>query len=203
LKVSKHSIGIAVFPSLALIAQFNELFITRNKKIKILTICSRNNHKKSNNEKLELSTSESDICEFLTTKKKKRKVITVTYHSFDVLFKILTELKPMLDVVIFDEAHHICKNVGKDTLFELEKLSKQCLFFTATPKTANNVVMGDQTKMKSMDFDCGPIISRFTHQDALLVSPPICRDFQVYCRLCNLRKHIVRIHCSRDDFNWK
>jgi superfamily II DNA or RNA helicase len=178
LKVSKGNIGIVVIPSLTLIAQFNQLFITKNKKIKILTVCSKDDRQDPNNDQLEITTSESDICKFLTTKKKKRKVITVTYHSFDVLFESITKIKTTLEVVMFDEAHHVCNQIGVQTLFKIEKLSKQCLFFTATTKTANNVFMGDKIK-NCIDFDCGPIISRFTHQDALLTNPPICRDFQV------------------------
>jgi superfamily II DNA or RNA helicase len=118
---------VYVFPSLSLIDQFcNDYFDKTNCPFKI---SSENG-----------STTDSTQIK-AELKKKKNKIICVTYQSYNTLLDNLGSIK--IDVCIYDEAHHAVAPTYKKLIFERNDCEKQ-IFFTATPKDDNGTVMCDK-----------------------------------------------------------
>jgi len=121
-----------------------------NKKFKLLTICSKNEIKS----KLNFTTDKEKILDFL--EHDNNKVILITYQSLGMLIDVVRENDFKIDLMCFDEAHHILGDGIKNNLFgtneDIEKDEGYCenfideyvektLFFTATPKNSNNIKM--------------------------------------------------------------
>jgi ribosomal RNA-processing protein 8 len=117
---------VYVFPSLALIDQFcNDYLTGRN----VLRISSEKD-----------STTEPQVIkQFLT---KKNKIICVTYNSFKTLLDNLNG--HIIKVCHYDEAHHAVGETYQRLIFDNE-CEKQ-IFYTATPKNANGIIMYDSEK---------------------------------------------------------
>ena len=82
------------------------------------------------------------ITKFL--KKKSKKIIAVTYQSLHKFIDSLNETDKMIDLLIYDEAHHIIGNTAQKLVFNndtFNKKTKNIIFLTATPKNDNGIKM--------------------------------------------------------------
>jgi ribosomal RNA-processing protein 8 len=127
--VKNQKLVVYVFPSLSLIDQFcNEYFINVGFD-NPFKISSEND-----------STTDSALIKS-ELKKKENKIICVTYQSYKTLLDNLGSIK--IDVCIYDEAHHAVAPTYQKLIFERNDCEKQ-IFFTATPKDDNGIVMCDK-----------------------------------------------------------
>jgi superfamily II DNA or RNA helicase len=140
---------VYVMPSLSLIEQFYTDYLHDFDKTHILRIsCEQGS-----------TTDPTEIEHFL--KKDKNKIICVTYQSFKTLIDNLAGNK--INVCIFDEAHHILgekMQQTQQTIFETSACEKQ-IFFTATPKNSDSVVMDD--KDGSLIGSCGKLVYKYSY----------------------------------------
>jgi superfamily II DNA or RNA helicase len=135
---------VYVFPSLSLISQFTHDYL-KKEKTPILKISSDDN-----------STTEPYIIQnFLS--KLSNKIICVTYQSFATLIENLNGL--IIDLCIFDEAHHAVGQTYQQLIFKDCEHSNKQIFFTATPKNANGIVMYE----KDLISDCGKMVYDYTY----------------------------------------
>ena len=153
---------VYVFPSLALIHQFYKDYLHTEKTIKILKICS--DKEKSDETNLMFdnkSTTEPEkIKKFL--KNKNNKIICITYQSFETLMNNMDGY--MIDVCVFDEAHHAVGSKWQTLIFENDVCHKQ-IFFTATPKNENGVVIYDRNNQSA--GMCGKMVYEYSYLDGL------------------------------------
>ena len=116
-------LSVVVVPSINLITQFlNDYLLDEikkeyntknfNKKFDLLTVCS----KIELNNTINFTTNEDKILEFL--EKNRPKIILITYQSLELLINIITENEFKIDILCFDEAHHILGDNIKKILFE-------------------------------------------------------------------------------------
>jgi ribosomal RNA-processing protein 8 len=143
---TNKSLVVYVFPSLPLIDQFYSDYLSDVPSEDILKISSE----------LEATTDPVKIVHFLS--KQTNKIICVTYHSYGTLLENLGGVK--IDVCMFDEAHHAVGDTYKKLIFENDLCEKQ-LFFTATPKNENGIVMYDRE-----DLDagmCGKLVYDYSY----------------------------------------
>jgi superfamily II DNA or RNA helicase len=104
----------------------------------------------------ESTTDSTEIIEFL--KRPADKIICITYQSFETLIHLLGDTK--IDVCIFDEAHHVVGKTYKTLIFDSNVCEKQ-IFFTATPKKANSVIMYDKD---NLDVGmCGKLVYDYSY----------------------------------------
>jgi superfamily II DNA or RNA helicase len=141
---------VYVFPSLALITQFNEDYLGDFPCEYILNVSSENGS----------TTDPKEIVKFL--KKKKNKIICVTYQSFGTLLDNLGDNK--INICCYDEAHHAVGEISQKLIFQNEVCEKQ-VFFTATPKNANGIVMYDRNEVDS--GMCGNLVYDHTYLNGL------------------------------------
>ena len=143
--IKDKNLVVYVFPSLALIDQFYTVYLQNSHKT-ILKISSR----------AEDTTNPVDIVEFLSIPE--NKIICVTYQSYKTLLDNLGEVK--IDVCIYDEAHHAVGEIYQQLIFENNVCEKQ-IFFTATPKNANGIVMYDR---ENLDANmCGKLVYDYSY----------------------------------------
>ena len=116
---------VFVFPTLSLIDQFYDTYFDGDKN-NVLKISSES----------ESTTDPIIIKSFLSLDI--NKFICVTYQSFNTLLDNLDGIK--INVCIFDEAHHAVGETYQKLIFENDICEKQ-IFFTATPKNANGIIM--------------------------------------------------------------
>lgn len=164
-------LSVIVVPSINLITQFKKDYLLNkklnkfNKEFETITICSKDEIKDKNT----IFTSDNDeIKNFLI--KKNNKIVLTTYQSFDKFAIIIKNNKLNIDILCFDEAHHITGIKIKQLLFGYNNLDnldnindindinninntenidenfiecyvKKTLFFTATPLNKNNIIM--------------------------------------------------------------
>jgi superfamily II DNA or RNA helicase/SAM-dependent methyltransferase len=104
----------------------------------------------------ESTTDSTEIIEFL--KMPADKIICITYQSFETLIHLLGDTK--IDVCIFDEAHHVVGKTYQTLIFDSNVCEKQ-IFFTATPKNANGVIMYDKD---NLDVGmCGKLVYDYSY----------------------------------------
>jgi superfamily II DNA or RNA helicase len=141
-----------VFPSLSLIEQFNRDYLSdfQNK----ISISSESDS----------TTNTATIKKFLSSKKQK-KIVCVTFQSFDVLLAVLTQLDKKIDVCIFDEAHHAVGETYQQLIFGNDVCLKQ-VFMTATPKNANGITMYDRFNVDA--GMCGRLVYDYSYLDGLM-----------------------------------
>ena len=266
-----HKLSVIVVPSIGLITQFNKDYLldpikisynkhNYNKSFNVMTICSKDEVKDTNTENT--FTTNDDIIEkslnnFIS--KDKNVVVLVTYQSLGKLINIIRQNNMKIDLMCFDEAHHILgMNMKKqlfgtdeadysDTnevgevaevveVFEVIEKSKsdenleddeniddeniddeniddennsnseyktdenfltnyvdKVLFFTATPKNTNNIVMYEPHAIVINDVECiieddintevadephcGPMIFEYMHIDG--VKDDRLNDFKI------------------------
>jgi ribosomal RNA-processing protein 8 len=95
-------------------------------------------------------------------KKKRNKIICVTYQSYGTLLDNLGETK--INICIYDEAHHAVGETYQKLIFENEVCEKQ-VFFTATPKNANGIIMYDREQPEA--GVCGKLVYDYTYLDGV------------------------------------
>ena len=209
-----HKLSVVVVPSINLITQFNEdYFLDKtkqdynykyfNKDFGLLTICSRNEIDKKIQKDLKFTTNKEDIEDFLN--KKKDKIILITYQSLDILFNVVKANDMKINLLCFDEAHHILGDGIKNLLFGEDNVDEyaekfidlyvdKTLYFTATPKNGNKikmyesvsnisidnvnyVLMDDENSYWQEETHCGDMIFEYLHRDG--VNDNILNDFNI------------------------
>jgi len=138
---------VYVFPSLSLIDQFCMDYFTKVGFASPFKISSEND-----------STTDS-ACIKAELKKKKNKIICVTYQSYKTLLDNLGSTK--IDVCIYDEAHHAVGETYQKLIFEQEESVVKQIFFTATPKNANGIVMYDRDNLDA--GMCGKLVYDYSY----------------------------------------
>jgi superfamily II DNA or RNA helicase len=144
--IEDKNLVVFVFPSLSLIDQFYLIYLCNFPNENILKVSSEN----------EATTNPDEIIQFLT--KATNKIICITYQSFKTLIDNLGEAK--INVCIFDEAHHAVGEKYQKLIFQNDCCEKQ-LFFTATPKNANGIVMYDKDNIES--GMCGKLVYDYSY----------------------------------------
>ena len=144
--VKDKKLVVYVFPTLSLINQFYTDYLHDYPSEDILKICSE----------IESTTDPLQIRQFLT--KTTNKIICITYNSFKTLLDNLGETK--INVCIYDEAHHAVGETYQKLIFENEACEKQ-IFFTATPKNDNGIVMYDRENLAA--GMCGKLVYDYSY----------------------------------------
>ena len=149
--VQNQKLVVYVFPSLSLIDQFcNDYFVNVGFDSPF-KISSEND-----------STTDSALIK-AELKKKKNKIICVTYQSYNTLLDNLGSTK--IDVCIYDEAHHAVGETYQKLIFEQEESVVKQIFFTATPKNANGIVMYDRDNLDA--GMCGKLVYDYSYLQGL------------------------------------
>ena len=118
-------------------------------------------------------------------KKKEKKIVLVTYQSFEKFINICIDIDIQIDRLIFDEAHHIVGDKTQDIVFNNNKLNNivsKTEFYTATPVNKNGIVMYDRDEPDNSD--CGVLACEYLYYQA--VEDKICKAFttniSLYCQ---------------------
>ena len=146
--IKNKKLIVFVFPSLSLITQFYEEYLNDYPIENMLIISSLNDH--------ESTTESNQITNFLS--KQTNKIICVTYQSFETLLDNLKDTK--INVCLFDEAHHAVGETYQKLIFENNICEKQ-IFFTATPKNANGIIMYDRENINA--GMCGKLVYDYSY----------------------------------------
>lgn len=151
---------IFVFPTIALTEQFTFEYLDNCHEEK-LSVCSQKDN--VSEATIEFTTNKDTVSTFLTIKDKK--LVSVTYASLPMLFEIVKEQEISIDLMIFDEAHHIVGNKVQECIQDktFNQLVQKTLYFTATPQNLYDI--------------CGKVIYEFSHYQA--VQTDICNDFDI------------------------
>jgi ribosomal RNA-processing protein 8 len=144
--IEDKQLVVFVFPSLSLIDQFYDEYLNDYPSKNTLKISSEK----------EATTNPIKIQQFLS--KKTNRIICITYQSFKTLIDCLGENK--INVCIFDEAHHAVGEIYQTFIFQNDVCEKQ-IFFTATPKNANGIVMYDREQLDS--GMCGKLVYDYAY----------------------------------------
>ena len=118
-----NNLSVVVVPSINLITQFNRDYLLDkdkkvynkskfNKKFKLITICSKNEIVDSD---FVFTTEDDTILDFL--EQDVDKIVLITYQSLEKLIKITKQNDIKIDLLCFDEAHHILGTNMKNLLF--------------------------------------------------------------------------------------
>jgi ribosomal RNA-processing protein 8 len=137
---------VYVFPSLSLIDQFYSDYLYDFPAENMLKVSSEN----------ESTTDPIKIRQFLS--KTADKIVCVTYQSFKTLLDNLD--KTQINVCIFDEAHHAVGETYQTLIFDNDVCEKQ-IFFTATPKNANGIIMYDRENIDA--GMCGKLVYDYSY----------------------------------------
>lgn len=144
--IASKSLIVYVFPSLSLIDQFYNDYL-KDAKCNILKVSSES----------ESTTNPSDIQRFLRSKN--NKIICVTYQSFGTLLENIGTNK--INVCVYDEAHHAVGESYQSLIFNNDSTCEKQIFFTATPKNTNGIVMYDLENDKA--GDCGNLVYNYSY----------------------------------------
>jgi superfamily II DNA or RNA helicase len=162
----KKSLSVIVFPSLALIRQFNKEYLgdIDTKAYGLMNVSSEELAD------IQSTTAPAQILHFITNPKtkKQKKIICVTYQSLAVLLDSLGDTK--IGIACFDEAHHTTSPEAKELVYGDEYRAKyeKRVFFTATPLNANGVTMFDRERNEMGTYgDCGPFACEYTYLQGL------------------------------------
>ena len=160
---SKKELSVIAFPSLALINQYsadylkNAEYAKHFKSHKMLNVSSEN----LKHENVQSTTDRKEIEKFL--KLKGKKIILVTYQSYQVLLDCLNGKK--IGLVCYDEAHHIVSPETQKLVFQTPSPFEKEVFFTATPRNENGVTMFDREDPENNM--CGPVAYDYTYMQGL------------------------------------
>jgi superfamily II DNA or RNA helicase len=167
----KKNISVVVVPSLALIQQFYDDYLSPTtipkelSKHKLLNVSSKSEKDLLGTDVFTLddihiscTTDPSEIKQFLNSNPKSKKIICVTYQSLDVLLANLDG--HIIGLTCFDEAHRTASHKYKELIYgpaNISKYEKQ-VFFTATPVNKNGITMYDRENNDMGIYgDCGPL----------------------------------------------
>ena len=92
---------VMVMPSIALMSQFNDDYISKYDGFETMSICCKDDTEAQN---VNFTTEKETICELL--RRNRSKIILCTYQSLHTLVECLEETNKLVDVAMFDEAHH-------------------------------------------------------------------------------------------------
>ena len=183
----KKDLNVIVFPSLGLINQFNNDYILKNEwndkfsDYKFLSFCSDNEKQlKIKTNKIKYTTDSIKIKKFLYESNKK--LLTVTYQSFDKLVDIVTENNIKINRLYYDEAHHIVGDNIQKLVFQKNKfnsLVNKTEFYTATPINKNKITMYDREYPENSD--CGPLAFEYLYYQAQ--EDKICKGIETQITL--------------------
>jgi superfamily II DNA or RNA helicase len=126
------SLVIAVFPTIALITQFNSDYISNDlgkNLFKVLSVCSRNELDKTKCKEVSFTTDPKEIYSFVNTKG--QKLVCCTYQSLTNFADSLGETK--VDYCFFDEAHHTDSPITSKLINDDNCFYENAMFLTATP----------------------------------------------------------------------
>ena len=137
------SLVVIVFPTIALVTQFNSDYIGEEtgKKFNVMSVCSRNelnkiqdcNGKtvtdKNKYKNISFTTETDKISSFVN--KRGYNFVCCTYQSLKTLVSALGDNK--VDVCLFDEAHRSESLKNKEIIYDTPCFYSLGLFFTATP----------------------------------------------------------------------
>jgi len=146
----KHLV-VYVFPSLSLLDQFYHDYFTSSIQQNILKICSE----------IESTTNKNSVIEFLICKEIHNKYICITYQSYDILLDCLEEIDCKIDVCVYDEAHHVVGEKAQDSIFKKDGYCLKQIFFTATPKNSNGIIMYDRHNEENNM--CGKLVYDYSY----------------------------------------
>jgi len=159
----KANLSVVVCPSILLISQLNADYI-KNKKwsdlaagYSYMSICSKDEIGDVN---INYTTEPKQIRKFLN--KKERKIVLVTYQSLSTLIDTIKNTSIVIDLMVYDEAHHILGNQIQNIVFNkksadhdyefFENKWKKAIFLTATPKNSKEVTMLERV-CDDIDFE--------------------------------------------------
>lgn len=140
---------VYVFPTLSLIQQFyNDYLIQKYDDNALFKISSDSGS----------TTDDDKIQEFLKTDIQ-QKFICVTYASY---FRVLNNLNEnKIDICVYDEAHHAISAGNQQNIFTKSKKINKQIFFTATPKNDNGIVM--VKKKDGENSMCGELVYEYSY----------------------------------------
>jgi superfamily II DNA or RNA helicase len=151
-------LSVVVFPSLALIRQFSTSYVLHDKsELKSLDLINISSECLKD---IESTTDLNKIMTFLTDNNGNAKLVMVTYQSFDVLMDAVLQCDQRIDVILYDEAHHVTSPKTQELVFNLGKeLSNKRVYLTATPTNSNGIKMrpGDDDNDGDATAMCGPM----------------------------------------------
>lgn len=184
-------------PSLALIKQTLESWTEQSKAdFSYLCVCSD----KTVSEEIDngditladfnvpVTTSQGDICSYLSKKYQGKKIIFSTYQSLDVLAEAINKLGGFtFDLTIFDEAHRTA-GAKDSSLFALALSdqnipSKKRLFMTATERLVRPWILEKAKEYNRVVFSMddlelyGPVFDRFNFGEA--IENKIISDYRI------------------------
>ena len=186
--INNEKTNVIVLPSLGLINQYcndyalssEEPFKTEFKKYKCLAFCSDDDGKLKSKGKIPFTTEKKKLNIFLN--KINKKIILVTYQSFEKFVHICIDNEIVINNLIFDEAHHIVGGKIQDIVFNnvrLDSIVDKTIFYTATPVNKNGITMYDRDNTENSD--CGPLAYEYLYYQA--VEDGICKSFETQISL--------------------
>lgn len=185
-------LSLFVFPSLALINQVYTDYLTKiTNPSNILQVSSDGDGATTNTDAIALFLTNPAITGL--------KYICVTYQSYDTLVSVMNEHGVIADVAMYDEAHRAVGESYQNNIFHMgddPHVHKQ-IFFTATPKNANGIVMYDSTQAETPDSGmCGQLVYDYSYFRGMIegyLNPfEIRLDFSTDEGVNNIYKSIAR-----------
>ena len=165
-------LNVIVFPSLGLINQYNTDYVADTNfeeywsEYEILSFCSATEPgKKKNFKKITYTAREQKLKTFL--KKKGKKLITVTYQSFQKFVEIIKETQNRINYLIYDEAHHTVGSQIQNVVYKddgFKQLVDRTEYYTATSINRNGIIMYDRDEPEKSD--CGPLAFEYNKAHA-------------------------------------
>ncbi len=186
----ESNLSLFVFPSLALIEQFYRDYLLRvaNSPEHILRVSSDGG---------DSTTDPAEIAGFLTnTSMIGLRSVCVTYQSYDTLVQVMDQCGVVADNAMYDEGHRAVGKSYQTHIFHLgaDPHVRKQVFFTATPKNDNGIVMYEETNPeRSM---CGPLAFNYSYFRGMIegyLNPFEIRiDFSTEQGNTNIYKSIAR-----------
>ena len=187
-----QDLNVIVFPSLGLINQYNnDYFLNQDNIFKdnfdnfqCLAFCSDDDSKlKLKSSAIKYSTSDKICKSFM--KKKDKKIVLVTYQSFEKFINICISDNIQINRLLFDEAHNLVGEKIQKIVFnndELDNIVDKTEYYTATPVNRNGIIMYDRDEPENSD--CGELAFEYLYYQA--VEDKICKAFNteicLYCQ---------------------
>ena len=180
--IQNQPMNVIVFPSLCLIQQYSndyilEQFQSEFEKFKCLAFCSDDDGKLKSKGSITFTTNEKKLIKFIQCKH--TKIIMVTYQSFEKFICLCIDHHIQINILIYDEAHHIVGDKIQNVVFnneELDSIVDKTRFYTATPVNKNGITMYDKE-----ESDCGVLAYEYLYYQA--IQDNICKPFETHISL--------------------